>query len=75
MKKASWVAVGASVTGLLVWLSVRGSQWVRGELAYQRWRRQRFHIIVLPNPRLTPAQYRASGRALVWGGENDDTPP
>ena len=66
VNRAGLLLLGAGACGLLVWLGVRGSHWLKGELAYQRWRRQRFHKIVLPHPGPTPAQYVASGRALVW---------
>jgi hypothetical protein len=73
--RARLVAAGAGACGLLVWLGVRGSRWLRGEIAYQRWRRQRIHKIVLPHPGPTPAQYAAPGRALVWDGGSDQAPP
>jgi hypothetical protein len=62
------LVLGAGVSGLVVWLSARGSNWLRDELTYQRWRRQRFHTIVLPNPEAVRAQRIAAGRALVWDG-------
>ena len=69
------VAAGAGAFGLLVWLGVRGSRWLTGELAYQRWRRTRFHKVTLPHPGPTTAQYVASGGALVWDGGRDQAPP
>lgn len=42
MSKAGQVMLAAGVGGLLVWIGVRGSTWLEGELAYYRWRRQRF---------------------------------
>ena len=66
--RARLVVLAAGACGLLVWLGVRGSRWLKGELAYQRWRRQRFHKVTLPHPGPAPAQYVASGRALVWDG-------
>ena len=75
LNKARLVAAGAGAFGLLVWLGVRGSRWLQGELAYQRWRRQRFHKVTIPHPGPTADQYGASGRALVWDGGRDQAPP
>ena len=63
--------LGAGAGGLLVWLGVRGSRWVKGELAYYRWRRQRLHEITLRTPEAIPLQSLTSGRALVWDGSSD----
>ncbi len=41
MKKASLVVLSAGVGGMLVWVGVLGQDWLRRELAYQRWRRLR----------------------------------
>lgn len=65
-RTAGLLAFGFGVIGLLVWGGVRGSTWLRGELAYQRWRRQRRHTIILPSPGPGTAQYATSGRTLVW---------
>lgn len=72
MNKAGLVVLGVSVSGLLAWLGVRRSTGLKGELAYQRWRRQRVHTVVLPHPGPTRAQYMALGRALVWDGDGRD---
>ena len=50
MKRVGLVILGAGVSGLLAWLGVRGSIWLKGELAYQRWRRQRAHNIIPRRP-------------------------
>lgn len=71
MKTVGRVALGAGVSGLVVWLGVRGSTWLKEELAYQRWRRQRFHTVVLPNPTAVPPEYLASSQALVWDDGTD----
>ena len=75
MSKAGLVVLGAGVSGLLAWLGVRRSTWFKGEVAYQRWRRQRLHTVVLTHPGPTSAQYMASGRALVWDGRTGQAPP
>jgi len=41
MKKAGRLVLGAGVGGLVAWLGVRGSTWLKRELAYQRWLRLR----------------------------------
>ena len=41
MKKAGLVVLSAGVGGMLVWVGVLGQDWLRRELAYQRWRRLR----------------------------------
>ena len=41
MKKAGLVVLSAGAGGMLVWLGVLGQDWLRRELAYQRWRRLR----------------------------------
>ncbi len=70
--------VGAGVGGLLLWLGVRGSRWVKGELAYYRWRRQRFHNITLRSPENGDGlkSQLATGAALVWDeGKYQMEPP
>lgn len=66
-------AVGS--IGLLAWLAVRGLSWLKGELAYQRWRRDRFQRVVLPTPETGEPQRVASGRALVWDDHMRETQP
>ena len=68
MPKVTGVTLGAGFGGLLLWLGVRGSRWVKGELAYYRWRRQRVHRIILrPSEDEDGLRQRcATGSALVW---------
>jgi hypothetical protein len=73
--RAGLLALGAGACGLLVWLGVRGSTWLKGELAYHRWRQQRFHEIILHAHDALPAQPLAPGRALVWDGSTDQAAP
>ena len=66
--KPSQVMLSAGAGGLLVWLGVRGSRWLKGELAYYRWRRQRVHTIMLRPPENGDGlkERVAMGAALVW---------
>jgi hypothetical protein len=41
VKRVSRVVLGAGLAWLLARLGVRGAQWLKGELAYRRWRRMR----------------------------------
>ncbi len=68
MRKASRLVLGAGLGGLVVWVGVRGSNWLKGELAYWRWRRQRAHTIILLSPE---RDRRVSGRTLVWDDRRD----
>ena len=72
VSKAGLVVLGAGVSGLLGWLAFRGSTWLKGEVAYYRWRRRRFHGVTFRSSGAVPAEHLASGRALVW---DDRTPP
>lgn len=54
MKRVGLVVLGAGVSGFLAWLGIRGSLRLKGELAYQRWRRQRVHNIILQPPTSGP---------------------
>ena len=69
--------VGAGVGGLLLWLGVRGSRWLKGEFAYYRWRRQRLHSITLRarenGDGLT--HHVATGAALVWDDRRHQLEP
>jgi len=56
---------GAGVGGLVVWLGVRVSRWLKAE----RWRRQRVHNKVARTQPLAP------GRALVWDDGGDQASP
>lgn len=71
--KPSQIMLTAGASGLLVWLGVRGSRWVKGELAYYRWRRQRVHRITLRPPEDGDGlrQRGATGSALVWDDRRD----
>ena len=72
VNKAGHVVLGAGVSGLLGWLTFRASTWLKGEVAYYRWRRRRFHGVTFRSSGAVPAEHLASGRALVWDGR---TPP
>lgn len=52
-RTAGQAVLVAGLGGLLVWLGVRASHWLQGELAYHR-RRQRVHAIILRSPRGRP---------------------
>lgn len=71
--KPSQVMLSAGAGGFLVWLGVRGSRWLKGELAYYRWRRQRVHRIILrPSEDGDGLRQRsATGAALVWDNRRD----
>lgn len=75
LNRVGLVVLGAGLGGLILWLGVRGSTWLTRELAYQRWRRQRFHPILLGPPAAGLAQHLASGRALVWDGGKSHARP
>lgn len=36
-RRAVAIVAGAACCGLLIWLSVQGTNWFRGELAYRHW--------------------------------------
>lgn len=66
---ASRVLLGAGLGGLVIWLGVRGSRWLKSELAYQRWRRQRVHHIIVSGPPPERAHHVASDSVRPsWGG-------
>ena len=73
MTKAGQTMLGAGVGGLLLWLGVRGSRWMKGELAYYRWRRQRVHTITLRSRENGDGlkHHVATGAALVWDDRRD----
>ena len=71
VKTAGLIVLGAGISGLLAWFGVRRSTWLKHELAYRRWRRHRFHTVILQPPAAVLPQHLASGRALVWDGRTD----
>ncbi len=56
-----WVLLGVGVGGLILWLGIRGSAWLTGELAYPRGRRPRLHTITLGAPETSD-----EGRRSAW---------
>lgn len=75
LTKRGQTVLGAGMGGLVVWLGVRVSRWLKAELAYQRWRRQRVHTITLSASEAARTQPLAPGRALVWDGGRDQASP